>query len=1405
MVKTSGVGMVSEERDNLQEVVLHALKELGVRIPKTKKLKVIGKQDTRTERNVPNRQHFGISLLDQEWEVVEKTGVVVPRFLAMATKHLLKSSSTEGLFRKTGSVVRQRNLKSHLENGGSIDEAHANDVATLLKQWFRELPEPVIPCHLHDIFIRCLQLEDKETQVNAILLACLLLAPENLHTLCHTFQFLSTLAAQSTSNKMDAHNLALVMAPNLLPLSECAEKASNKFMCHETEIIYRLIENASQVGKVPDFLVGKLGLHQLPNHSEDELEKSGDVIEEPPRSKKKRRSGNFQEFVSGLRKIVHVRTPTRSNPSRVLSEIDTPDVSHDNLGNSSTGTPVTRSGSKRKADADLPSLSASKKPALAETLTKVPVVYLDKRNISSQSPFSQNTGEKKTEVCSSPYTSYGVQTSSCEGRRKSLSFFNAKHKKRTCRRADITKTSPGKKYRQEKTRHQLAETVPQVFRHHQDSTTSGQVDLKPALPSEHTAVKLPSPQPSVEPHKVETRKLCVNISGNCNKSLNDSVTEKVESLSLHTPKSQLSHKYHGSESDVSSANPLNSRNVNFITFSKSPYRLRLHGSGFETDINISDCVDGDKKHQPDMVLQTETNSIVLIDPVLPNNTSRDLSFQEIKKENVSDIVKVSLSKEDCRMKENCTEPLTHVQQNVYTINNDKNSTTSTDTKYASENSVQTKFLRSNLSNVGLVKPSISVRKVGSVRRKHQGSFSLSEVNNTKKIVENDYNDQLKHPETPTVTTNCEHYAPKSSLRRGRPNTIKTGLPSDCRPKHNSDSLILYTSYLSPDFTVTDGNSVHQSESGGSLNKQSWNSPEVQGVVAKLMFEGDIPNERTRTEDDVFRVSVGLASDVTLVENTSQNTTWSNNNSSDISCTEISDFSSDVLTMFGIPTESQSELSGCSVQSLGLNKLFSINSNDAESNTETKVTHKKLSPSYSKEVSCNSTPHPSASEEGSIESVDKNDGNQSVTSFDSGLGGSITDERRTRKRKLDKCSSLPSMRCGKSKQCQKIQRSSTFSEFHSHTGAAFAPLTGETLQVLRKAGQILEIQTNSCIHESKELKPEKVQSKENTPLNEMKLSSSNFITPLENEGLTEKTQVLEESGQETKSQNNHYQQSEDPTKCMWVEAQNVLSEDLQQLENACDGTKRDSIVKLRIRNAGMVQASIVKYNSITASLHCTPSRLDRRSRRGTPHNTPIRVPSIFVRNSAFTRSLRDRPSGTGRVLRGQLPANLPLTGFPRRRSMSMDEGDRKKEKSKQDKTELRKTPATQRTGKNSSKHPSTLSPDSSTHKRPSPLKDNTNINKNDNNEKNQQIQTPKSGNDQLRPPRSKEFSRSSFKRRGSRRTPSQRSVVRDSEGFKTPTSQNIPLRRSPRLKKNSPALDEQILLSGVLPDEWEVNM
>lgn len=59
---------------------------------------------------------------------------------------------TEGLFRKTGNVSRQRLLKEWIQQGSEIQlndtTFSPHDVATVLKQLLSELPEPLLT-HKH--------------------------------------------------------------------------------------------------------------------------------------------------------------------------------------------------------------------------------------------------------------------------------------------------------------------------------------------------------------------------------------------------------------------------------------------------------------------------------------------------------------------------------------------------------------------------------------------------------------------------------------------------------------------------------------------------------------------------------------------------------------------------------------------------------------------------------------------------------------------------------------------------------------------------------------------------------------------------------------------------------------------------------------------------------------------------------------------------------------------------------------------------------------------------------------------------------------------------------------------------------------------------------------------------------
>jgi len=80
--------------------------------------------------------------------------------------------------------------------------------------------------------------------------------------LCH---FLHRISAHSDHNLMDTVNLALVMAPNLLPMttattmatvaSRCASNGRETPLEASTSVIEILIENCNQIGLVPEGIV----------------------------------------------------------------------------------------------------------------------------------------------------------------------------------------------------------------------------------------------------------------------------------------------------------------------------------------------------------------------------------------------------------------------------------------------------------------------------------------------------------------------------------------------------------------------------------------------------------------------------------------------------------------------------------------------------------------------------------------------------------------------------------------------------------------------------------------------------------------------------------------------------------------------------------------------------------------------------------------------------------------------------------------------------------------------------------------------------------------------------------------------------------------------------------------------
>lgn len=206
-------------KEKVYQIVAGNLRTLGVKY----RIKKNAVKTDKPERNASAlKKVFKTPLSYLPLDVVNlSSGAIihVPVFVSQATVFLLKNANQEGLFRKAGSQLRQREIIARLDNGGTLGEKNnAIDVANCLKSFFRYLPEPLIPFVYHELFVRCGML--KTNKIEALLMACILLPPHHLNTLAYLMEFLKTVASYEKQNKMGIDNLARVFGPNVMPLQE---------------------------------------------------------------------------------------------------------------------------------------------------------------------------------------------------------------------------------------------------------------------------------------------------------------------------------------------------------------------------------------------------------------------------------------------------------------------------------------------------------------------------------------------------------------------------------------------------------------------------------------------------------------------------------------------------------------------------------------------------------------------------------------------------------------------------------------------------------------------------------------------------------------------------------------------------------------------------------------------------------------------------------------------------------------------------------------------------------------------------------------------------------------------------------------------------------------------------------
>ncbi|XP_034425827.1 rho GTPase-activating protein 22 isoform X1 [Hippoglossus hippoglossus] len=127
----------------------------------------------------------------------------------------------EGLFRMPGQANLVKDLQEAFDCGDKPlfdSNTDIHTVASLLKLYLRELPEPVIPFSKYEDFLTCAQLlaKDEEEGVQELGNQVSTLPLPNFNLLKYICKFLDEVQSHCIQNKMSVQNLATVFGPNIL-------------------------------------------------------------------------------------------------------------------------------------------------------------------------------------------------------------------------------------------------------------------------------------------------------------------------------------------------------------------------------------------------------------------------------------------------------------------------------------------------------------------------------------------------------------------------------------------------------------------------------------------------------------------------------------------------------------------------------------------------------------------------------------------------------------------------------------------------------------------------------------------------------------------------------------------------------------------------------------------------------------------------------------------------------------------------------------------------------------------------------------------------------------------------------------------------------------------------------------
>ncbi|XP_074457523.1 rho GTPase-activating protein 20-like [Larus michahellis] len=191
------------------------------------------------------RKLFGLSLSS-----VCPDGILPKPIMDMLLLLYHEGPSTRGIFRRSANAKICKELKEKLNSGDDVqvDGESVFVAAAVITDFLRNIPDSVLSSDMHGLWMEAVDTENRAHKIEAIKSLVNQLPEANLILLRHLFGVLHHIEQNSGVNQMNAFNLALCIAPNMLWLpSPTGPEEESRSTKKVALLVQFLIENSGEI------------------------------------------------------------------------------------------------------------------------------------------------------------------------------------------------------------------------------------------------------------------------------------------------------------------------------------------------------------------------------------------------------------------------------------------------------------------------------------------------------------------------------------------------------------------------------------------------------------------------------------------------------------------------------------------------------------------------------------------------------------------------------------------------------------------------------------------------------------------------------------------------------------------------------------------------------------------------------------------------------------------------------------------------------------------------------------------------------------------------------------------------------------------------------------------------------